>query len=216
MAAKPLPSQEVLRQLLDYDPETGKLTWKARTPDMFSADGRDPEWKARNWNSKLAGQEAFNVLAPNGYLAGKLGPRRMYAHRLVWMWFHGRCPDYIDHINGDRTDNRLANLRETTKVKNQRNVRYTKPSKSGVVGVKWFKPASKWSVSIGCNGLSVWLGYYEDKLDAVAVRKEAERLLGFSERHGFEDGIEYSRRVSDRPVDKRFISDAIRRSGYRL
>ena len=60
MATKPLPSQEVLRQLLRYEPETGKLFWRERTPDMFSADGRDPEWKARNWNSKLAGREAFN------------------------------------------------------------------------------------------------------------------------------------------------------------
>lgn len=216
MAAKPLPSQEYLRQLLDYDPETGVLTWKARTPEMFSADGRDPQWKARNWNSKLEGKEAFNVKSPNGYLASLLNGKRLYAHRVIWAWFHGYWPGYIDHINGDRADNRLSNLRVTTKVKNQRNVRYTKPSKSGVVGVNWFKQTSKWSVSIGCNGRSVWLGCYEDKLDAIAVRKEAEGLLGFSERHGFEDGIEYSRRISDRPVDKRFISDAIRRSGYRL
>lgn len=187
MATKVLPTKCVLDQLLTYDPASGKLFWKARSAGMFADDGRDAEWKARNWNSKNAGKEAFAVLAPNGYLAGKLGPRRMYAHRIVWRMTHDECPDYLDHINGDRGDNRIVNLRAVTKLQNSRNAQFL-PPESGCVGVYWHLRAGKWAASIGLNNTKIHIGLFEDLSEAIAARKQRQNSLGFTERHGSRDG----------------------------
>lgn len=103
---KPLPSLEELQERFNYDPETGQLTWKK--PPGFRAKPGDPA----------------GYLTTKGYLRVKLGESHYRVHRLIWKLSHGEDPPAgmdIDHINRDRTDNRLANLRLATRSDNVNN-----------------------------------------------------------------------------------------------
>ena len=108
-------------------------------------------------------------------------------HRLAWMYTYGKFPDSgmeIDHIDGDGTNNSLRNLREVTSSENKQNMSLGSDNTSGVVGVNWHKGGKKWMASITFQKTSLYLGLYEDFDDAVAVRKQAEKTLGFHENHG--------------------------------
>lgn len=169
MDIKDLPSQEVLRQLLDYDPETGLMTWRYR-------DGQ------KRWNTMYAGKPAFftNV---NGYMTGRLFGENVRAHRVLWVLHHGFDPDGpIDHINGRKSDNRLVNLRVTDAGGNARNRPIRSDNRTGVCGVIPYK--GKYRANIRFNGKLTHLGTFEDFDAAVSVRKEAERNMGFHENHG--------------------------------
>jgi hypothetical protein len=97
---------------------------------------------------------------------------------------HGYWPDEIDHINGDRADNRLSNLREVSNIENQRNKVLPRNNKSGHIGVSWNKDSKKWMARITINYKLKQVGQFSTIEEAVAARKEAERKFGFSERHG--------------------------------
>src|SRR5689334_22074801 len=116
MAYLKLPDIELLRKLLDYDPETGLFRWKARSPAMFDGNAT----RCNRWNGRLAGKEAGNVRG-DGYRSIDVGNIKYLAHRLAWALHHGEEPIEIDHINGDRGDNRYANLREVTRTENNMN-----------------------------------------------------------------------------------------------
>lgn len=174
MANKPLPSQEVLRQLLDYNPDTGALTWKRRPRKMFKADG-----PFRTWNSRFAGKEAFTSVNLSGYRYGTLLYGVCRAHRVIWKWWTGEDPQQVDHINGIRTDNRVANLRSATCHENSRNVRSHKDSTSSFVGVSWDKRRQKWRANIMVAGRARSLGYHAQEEDAARAYDAAAR-----EHHG--------------------------------
>jgi hypothetical protein len=92
--------------------------------------------------------------------------------------FHGYYPEMVDHINGNRDDNRVENLRAATRSQNGMN-RHHKSRSSGCVGVYWHKRISKWQASIRKNSVDKHLGYFPSFLDAVAARRAAEnRLFG--------------------------------------
>lgn len=89
------------------------------------------------------------------------------AHRLAWVYVHGIIPsNMIDHINGDKDDNRIANLREATSSQNQRNTVKKSTNKSGYKGVCWHKRQKKWQVSIRYDGKPHHIGYFDNVLDA--------------------------------------------------
>ena len=122
MATKPLPPVEFLRECFSYDPETGKLRWRRRPLHHFPTLS-----SAKLWNAQCAGRLAL-VTDYEGHLRGEIridGDRvRMYAHRVIFKLMTGHDPtDEIDHINGIRSDNRWANLREATNFDNARNRR---------------------------------------------------------------------------------------------
>jgi hypothetical protein len=180
MAERQLPDVETLRKLLDYDPETGILTWKPRPENMFPNAA-----KAKRWNTRYAGKRAGNSIAyQKGYLAVCILERNQQVHRVLWALHYGRWPvDQIDHINGNPADNRLTNLREANTFVNCRNQRRPKNNTSGHVGVCFDKSAQKWGAYITC-GKRVYLGCFSRKEDAVAARKAAEREYGFHPNHG--------------------------------
>lgn len=181
MATKPLPSQEVLRQLLDYDPETGVLRWKERGPEWFSALSRVID-QCSVWNTKHAGKPAFATVVPSGYLRGALFDHRYLAHRVIWKLMTGCEPDQIDHINGNRADNRWANLRSVDNQTNMKNTSLYATNTSGEVGVGRAK--GKWRAQICVDGRPRHIGYFGSLEDAVAARKAAEREHGFHPNHG--------------------------------
>ena len=191
MTSKPLPSPALLRNLIEYNPTTGKLYWKERTPDLFKTTRgkklRTAEHSCKQWNQKYVGQEAFTTTAAchGGALVGTLLCRTMLAHRVAFAVYHGRWPQAeIDHINGDRRDNRISNLREASPSDQSRNMPLSRVNKSGRIGVFWITRLSKWGASIQVNGVSRWLGYHDSFDAAVSAREAAEKEHGFHENHG--------------------------------
>lgn len=139
MAKQPIHSPDELRQLLRYDPDTGKLWWRAREPGFFAPTTRTPAARASFWNKKYAGAEALIAKNGNGYLAGRIEGEKYYAHRAIWAVHHGRWPTHgIDHINGIRDDNRIVNLRPATATQNSGNACAPSHNTSGIKGVSWF------------------------------------------------------------------------------
>lgn len=170
MAKRQLPSPEVLRQLLSYAPETGKLFWKERP------------WEAKRWNTKNAGKEAFTADS-RGYKTGRIHDSQYFAHRVIWKLTYGTEPDEVDHINGDRSDNRLSNLRDVTCAANGRNKAIPKNNTTGHMGV-YRGRRGKWRACIQSGGKQVSLGEYPTLEEAVAARDTAKLKFGYHENHG--------------------------------
>lgn len=163
---------ERLRELLDYNPETGELRWKPRPATMFKAE----HWQ-RTWNTRQAGRPAFTV-GDKGYRRGMIFRRMYLAHVVAWAISTGKWPDgQIDHINGVRDDNRLANLREVTRSENCRNGKRRSSNTSGVNGVA--RHGDRWRAYI-----MVHLGIFDTLEEAAAARKDAESRLGYHPNHG--------------------------------
>jgi hypothetical protein len=132
-----------LRERLHYDPETGLFTWRVT----------DRNVKAGH----VAGTPHCR-----GYLAIAVGGIPCLAHRLAWLYVHGKWPAHqIDHINGIKTDNRIANLRDVSQSVNMQNVRKaTSRSKSGVLGVSRAQWGGRWQAQLAINGKATYLGNY--------------------------------------------------------
>lgn len=186
MAKKPLPTPGQLRQLLRYEAETGKLFWLPRHPSFFvgGSGSYTPERTAKTWNKRYAGTEALSAISSEGYKNGTLLGRYAAAHRVIWAVVHGYWPEFIDHINGCRDDNRLLNLREVTKRENGMNQGRKVNNSSGVTGVHLRGDNGKWIAQIGVGMQRVYLGAYDTFEDAVMVRQAAEREYGFHRNHG--------------------------------
>lgn len=136
-----LPSQERLHELFDYNHETGVFTWKL-SPSRCTSAG------------SVAGS-----LHHTGYLNISIKRRRYQLHRLAWKYFYGEEPPAeLDHINRDRTDNRISNLRPATKAQNCQNT-------SGL-GVSFHKSSGKWIARIGLEYKNISIGSYDCPLMA--------------------------------------------------
>lgn len=157
-----------LREVLDYDPETGTLRWS------------DCEYLRRVRPSQI-GRVALNSDG-RGYKRGSVLTYGLFAHRVIWAMTYDRWPGFIDHINGDRSDNRLCNLREVSQRGNNRNTaRYSRNS-SGMTGIT--RLGRKWMAYISGPAGQIRLGYFYCIADAIRVRKEAEITFGYHPNHG--------------------------------
>lgn len=179
MAKSRLPTPEELCQLLRYEPETGKLFWRDRPSSSFPTEGH-----ARRWNGLWAGKEALASVSSHGYLRGKIWGRQVNSHSAIWAIIYGEWPAEVDHINGDRADNRLVNLRSVSRSENLKNCGIRRDNTSGVVGVSWDKRKGRWSASIFTAGKRRHLGYFDSAADAKAVRARAAKEYGFHPNHG--------------------------------
>lgn len=179
MTEQNLPSPELLRKLLHCEASTGKLFWLQRPREMFVSD------RAFNtWNSRFSGREAFLVKS-HGYLTGRIFYKTYRAHRVIWAIENSLWPKMeIDHINGDRSDNRICNLREVTSQENNRNLPISSSNTSGVIGVCWSRRESRWRAHITIGNRHNHIGYFDRFSDAVAARKKAEEHFGFHVNHG--------------------------------
>jgi hypothetical protein len=162
MAKKHLPDIETLRQLLRYDPEAGKLYWLDRQNN-------------KSFNTRFSGKEAGTAKDRYGYLQIEIININTRSHIIAWALHYGLYPsDELDHINGDRADNRIVNLREATRSQNNMNTALAKNNTSGAKGVHFFKVTNKWSSFIKINRKSIHLGYFLTFEEAVDARKKAE------------------------------------------
>lgn len=183
MAMKPLPSPDLLRQLLRYEPDTGKLYWRARPVEMFK-EGPRQQNACAIWNSRYANKEAFTAYS-KGYLVGAINYQNILAHRAAWAIYYGAWPkQQVDHINGQRDNNRLENLRLVSSSENSKNMGRSMKNKSGQTGVSWHKKSQKWSAYIWSNYKKKHLGLFSERNDAVKARKDAELKYGYHVNHG--------------------------------
>lgn len=185
MAAADIITPEILRQMLDYDPATGELVWRPRSPASFNTDRRlSKDALCRRWNTRYAGKVA-GCGRVGGYRSITVFDIHLTAHRVCWAIHHGRFPsDCIDHINGDRADNRIVNLRDVSVAQNARNMKRDTRNRSGVTGVMWDSERQLWRSYILSNKRHIALGRYADFGEAVHARKIAEKALGFDRNHG--------------------------------
>lgn len=124
---------------------------------------------------------AINTPLPAGYRRGMIDGQNVYAHRIIWKMVHGRDPaGEIDHINGDKGDNRIENLREVSHAENQRNM--SVKCKHGAPGI--VERNGRWGATIGGIGHRKWLGTFASKEEAVSARKDAEALHNYHANHG--------------------------------
>lgn len=185
-ASKSLPDQDTLRKVLDYDPNTGNLTWKKRDASLFEDVGGKytADRFCRIWNTSWAGKPAFTSLTNAGYRQGNIFGRIFLGHRIIWCWYYGTEPNEIDHIDGDRCNNRILNLRNVSSQINKKNMRLSKLNKSGEIGVHWESSICKWRAKIRANGTAIHLGVFADKNDAILARTKASIEYGYHENHG--------------------------------
>lgn len=178
-------SKQTADQLLCYDPSTGVLTWRKRIPSHFRDGKWTKEHACKAWNTRYAGSTAGKLDVRTGYRYVAIYGRGYSAHRLAWLITTGEWPiGEIDHINGDPTDNAIANLRVVTRAMNAHNLPMSPLNRSGRVGVDFMKTKSKWRAQITYLGKAHHLGLYSNKEDAVRARDKAERDLGFHKNHG--------------------------------
>lgn len=156
-------TQEKLKNFVSYDTETGDFTWIIARPH-------------RSIGSKAGCKTCY------GYIAITIESTKYCAHRLAWLYTHGTHPIFeIDHINGNRTDNRIINLRDVTHKENMTNFRKAKKNNksSGLLGSSWNARCSKWISQIRINGKIKHLGYFsaaEDAHQAYITEKRAMHI----------------------------------------
>jgi hypothetical protein len=164
---------EFLRSVLRYDAVTGGLEWRERPVESFidRAVKMSPQDVMRSWNTRFAGKPAMTAKSAAGYRFGNIKRSVVYAHRVAWAIVHGAWPSQsIDHINGFRDDNRLANLRDVSHGDNMRNLH--KVPAHGCFGVKPYR--NHWIARICVHGRDVHLGVHATKDEAVMARQVAE------------------------------------------
>ena len=171
---------EIVREFLDYDHETGELTWRNRDRKWFKTDRA-----FSTWNSRYAGTSALAADNGQGYLRGQMLGKYLFAHRVAYAHSHGAWPEQeVDHINHNPSDNRICNLRECSHQDNNRNQSIRSDNSSGHTGVHWDKKGKHWQARITKNGRYVNLGCFETKGQAIRARAKASRELGFHTNHG--------------------------------
>lgn len=153
-----------LREVLNYDPETGIFTRKVRLAQRHQVGDR-ADFEVTGGNLK-------------GYRRVSLFSQRYLAHRLAWLYVYGKWPEqHIDHINGDRADNRIKNLREADdqlNIENQRRARADAVT-SKYLGVHFDRPTKKWRARIQHKGKSIHVGMFDCEHAAFAAYLEAKR-----------------------------------------
>ena len=148
-------NQNHLQSALKYDADTGLFTWLKPTSNRVKAGA--PAGALRN----------------HGYVVVGFKGNHYLAHRLAWFYSYGTWPKgEVDHINRNRQDNRLANLRDTTRSENARNTGAQANSSSGIKGVSWDKICKRWRVQIRINGKQTYVGVFKTIKEAtVAYQK---------------------------------------------
>jgi hypothetical protein len=170
----------LVREFFDYSPETGLLFYRPRDRKHFKS-----EVSFRYWHSRCSGKEAFVSTDACGYRTGIMSGGPFQAHRVAWAHFHNENPvGQIDHINHDRSDNRILNLRCVPISENVKNKAKYKRNTTGHTGVYLCKKTGKWWAQIRHQKKLHSLGRFENIEDAIQARKLAEERFGFHILHG--------------------------------
>ncbi len=161
-------SQERLKELLHYCPDSGIFTW-------LSATNKNKEWRI--------GMNAGNL--DNGYIWIKINSVKYPASRLAFLYVTGSFPEFeVDHKDHTRNNNKWDNLRHVTRADNSKNQTIHRNNTSGFNGINWRKNRNRWLVRIAVNGKRIYIGMFVNIKDAVEARKQANITYNFHENHG--------------------------------
>ena len=166
MYKKEPPYIKKMKARLDYNPRTGQFVHLIKS------------------GSRTKGQVAGSI-TDSGYIVIGVCGKNYRAHLLAWFYTYGEWPSLdIDHINGNRADNRIKNLRVVTRKENSRNSSLRSNNTSGQVGVSYMQRLGKWRAYITENGKQIGLGLYSSVELATEARKKAEKKYGYHSNHG--------------------------------
>ena len=157
-------TQEEVKELLDYNPDTGVFVWKPR------------DNVRKTWNTRYAGTIAGSY-DYEGYWRMAIHNRTQKAHRIAWLYVYGEFPsDQIDHINGVKHDNRIENLRVVSSKINHENKKKGKSNNkySNLLGVTFCKKVKKWKAQITYDKKCHFIGFYDDPEDAHRAYLQAK------------------------------------------
>lgn len=149
------PSKEYLNDFLEY-----------RNGELF--------WNKKHSRTVIVGKKVGNIDS-KGYLRVCLNYQEFRLHRLIFLMHHGYCPEFIDHIDGNKINNQIENLRPATKSQNAMNTSINPRNKSGIRGVSWSKTSKKWCVQINANGKSVYRNHFDNLIDAEQAANSARK-----------------------------------------
>lgn len=177
---------EEINELIEYHPRTGRFFWKARTEKWFIDGYHSAKGQANRFNLRFAGKETFLNANTTGYLQTRIAGRMVCAQRIAWLLMTGDYnPTDIDHIDGNKKNNRWDNFRLVNRSENCRNVGRRADNTSGVTGVSWHISQKKWSAQItDLSRKQKHLGYFNSKEEAIVARAAAEKEYGYHENHG--------------------------------
>ena len=168
---KTILTQEYLKEILEYNPETGMFIWKIeKARRVATNDIAGTKWKNHNGTS---------------YLHISIDYNKYRAHRLAWLYMTGEFPvNQVDHKDGNGLNNKWDNIRSVSQSENMKNLPLRKDNKSGVCGVSFDKEFGKWVAYISANNKIIKIGRFKDIWDAICARKSAEYKYGYYENHG--------------------------------
>ena len=157
--------QNLLHQIFEY--RDGEFYWRiSPTPSVKKGS--------------VAG-----CVSSHGYKIIRVNSKNYYAHRLVFMYHYNFVPKLLDHIDNDKLNNRIENLREATEIQNAHNKKINNNNTSGAKNVHWVKSRKKWVANSGVAGKTKFIGYFDDKEKAVeAVKQFREKNHGEFVNHG--------------------------------
>jgi HNH endonuclease len=151
----PVLTQERLKELLSYEPETGLFFWKI---------------------GRHRGNSA-GIISENGYVRIKIGPKRYMAHRLAWLYMNGEFPSVsVDHIDGRRDNNRAENLRTANSSQQGMNTKLRCDNRAGLKGVRIRRDRSSFAAIISIGGKQKTLGYFKSPEAAHAAYATAAEV----------------------------------------
>lgn len=156
-----MPTQEYIKEILHYDSETGVFTWKDRN---------------NRYTKRLNGKQA-GCLRNDGYLTIGIKNKLILAHRLVFLYMEGNLPEnFVDHIDGVRTNNKWSNLRHATKSENEQNIfNHRANNKLGIIGVCLNKKYGTYIAQIWINKKHIHIGNFETPQKAHEAYLQAKR-----------------------------------------
>lgn len=140
--------QKTLQKLFDY--KDGNLYWKKSGKGITVGS--------------IAGSSASN-----GYINVRVNGRMMKAHRVIYAYHHGYYPEFVDHINGVRMDNRIENLRSCTRTQNAQNQKGRTETRNT------FVKKGRYGVSLKVNGKQIHIGYFGSQIEASIAAKQARQ-----------------------------------------
>jgi HNH endonuclease/AP2 domain len=152
-------TQDELKAILEYNQDNGTFTW-IKSP-------------RKGFVGKQAG-----YLRPDGYTTIKINQKHWMVHHLAWLYVYGTLPKMIDHINENKSDNKIENLRVCNTALNMQNKRKAQANnKTGYLGVNYAKNVNKYNAQICLNGKSKSLGYFNTAEEAHQAYLQAKQIL---------------------------------------
>ena len=149
----------------------------SRVHELFDYKDGNLIWKIAKARIIKVGDIAGNVDKFDGYVRIGIDGSIYKAHRLIYFYHNGHLPSFIDHIDGNKSNNKIENLRVASKSQNSMNQKISTRNSSGIKGVMWHKRDQKWFVQIRKNKKCHSFGYFDDKELAELVAMEATDLL---------------------------------------